>query len=553
MESKKPLEPGTKAGSPAPSDPRTNLAHNETVRDMPVLPATPIPEAKLAPKRPFFNWVHVGFIAAFAVIALLVGAKLLLARPKARNIVPATPDQPATFAEEDTITVKTIHARLDPSFTMTVTQPAYVAPYYSIDLRARVAGPVSFLVADIGTRVKEGVELIRINVPDLEQDLNKKKGIVKQREEEVKVAQAAIKRAEADLKIAEAEVGVAEAARERYEKALNRYKKLLKQDAIDEDAVDEQNKLFRTSVAGVAKAKADVGDAEAKIGQANADLGLKQALVEVAVKERDQAEEMLGYATLKAPFNGVVTRRNVDPGSFVQNSATAHSDPLLTIERTDIVTIYTNLPDNYAQFVTMPSKSQAGTEAVIEMSELPGVHIRGQVTRYAPSLVNPSHDRTMRVEIDLYNRSAKNFANFLNRYQDIPKDKRTDLKGGDLPLFPKFENSALHMEEGERLMPGMYGKMTLVLQKFKHAYLIPSNAVFSQGGKPYIYVIKDGIAHLTPVNVRVDDGKLAYVDIVELSGREDRKVRLTGEEEIVSCNQNELSDGQRVKTTAVDW
>jgi multidrug resistance efflux pump len=513
-------------------------------------------------KKGFLSWVHLSFIGAFALILLLVGCKLLLARGKPRGtVIAATPDQPISTTEEEVLTVKTVHARLDPSFTMTVTQPAYVAPYYSVDLRARVAGPVSHLVADIGTRVKEGDILIQISVPDLEQDVRKKDETIRQRKEELKVAAAVIDKAKADLLIAEktvkqrkADVDVAVASRDFRKAELDRFRKLAADNAVEFAVVDEKTKQYQASEAAVLaagasveKADADVVEAKAKIRQTEADLDLKKVLVGVAEKDRDQAQAFLDYATLKAPFGGVVTRRNVDPGSFVQNSATAHSDPLLTLERTDIVTIYMNLPDSYAPFVS------STTEAVIEMSELPGVHIRGKVTRFSPSLQTPSHDRTMRVEVDLFNRTAKRYAEFLKRYEGLPKDKRRDLKGGELPLFPQFEQNALQMEEGERLMPGMYGKMTLVLQKFKHAHLIPSSAIFSQGGKPYIFVIRDGVAHLTPVNVRVDDGKLAYADIIEVAGREDRNVRLTGDEEIVFCNQGELRDGQRVKTTALDW
>ena len=77
-------------------------------------------------------------------------------------------------------------------------------------------------------------------------------------------------------------------------------------------------------------------------------------------------------------------------------------------KKTDIVTIYTNLPDNYAPYV------DSKTEAIIEMSELPGVQIHTRITRFSPSLQTPSSDRTMRIEVDLYNRGPKPYREFVD-------------------------------------------------------------------------------------------------------------------------------------------
>ena len=145
------------------------------------------------------------------------------------------------------------------------------------------------------------------------------------------------------------------------------------------------------------------------------------------------AKELLSFGTLKAPFDGVITRRNVDPGAFVQNSATGNPGPgLLTIEKTDIVTIYMNLPDNYAPYI------DEKTEAIIEMTELPAVQIHALITRFSPSLQSPGNDRTMRVEVDLYNRGEKTYAEFLAREK---ANEYANLKGGSCPPFRRSATS----------------------------------------------------------------------------------------------------------------
>jgi hypothetical protein len=94
--------------------------------------------------------------------------------------------------------------------------------------------------------------------------------------------------------------------------------------------------------------------------------------------------------------------------------------------------------------------------------------------------------------------------------------------------------------------------MQLVLGT-SNSYLIPSSALFSQGGRSYIFEVKDGVAHLVPVEVQVDDGRLAKIAMVVRSGNEEVKKELTGEEIIVASNQGELSDGQSVHSVPAEW
>jgi hypothetical protein len=281
----------------------------------------------------------------------------------------------------------------------------------------------------------------------------------------------------------------------------------------------------------------------------------------------------------------MIIKRNVDPGDFVQNSATGQVRPILSVVRTDIMTVVMKLPDTYAPFVT------DGTDAIIR---LPSRLIKAKVTRFSRS-IHPQ-DRTMRIEIDLYNGSWAEYQQFLRdrwgaylaglgtpqglgavNLQAAGRGVWTDSMKGSadpLPVFPQ-DAAGRVPRRFPRLLPRMYGSITLRLKNFQDAYLIPSQAIFSRGGKRYILVVENGKAYRKAVRTQADDGHLAKVTIMARknteAGEVDIPVELTGKEEIVipsadgkranktagsdgqtiKANPAEVSDGQAVKTHPV--
>jgi multidrug efflux pump subunit AcrA (membrane-fusion protein) len=295
------------------------------------------------------------------------------------------------------------------------------------------------------------------------------------------------------------------------------------------------------------KAKADLKQAEANSRAANADLKLKEVLIEVARKDRDRAQTLADYAKLTAPFDGVIVERKVDPGDFVQNATTGQSEPLLTVARVDVVTVVMKVPDNFAPYVAKD------TEAVLQVGDLV---IEGKVTRYSPS-IQKSEGRTMHVEVDLFNStSKKEYDDWVSKQQQVWAEERKG-KDASLPLFPRTTGKRLR-DRTQLLLPGMTGRMRLLLRRFENVYLIPSDAVFARGGKTYIAEVKDGTAHLLPVEVEADDGKLAKVavvlhDVTARGGEHELFKDLTGEEQIITSGLSEISDGQAVKAVLANW
>ena len=82
--------------------------------------------------------------------------------------------------------------------------------------------------------------------------------------------------------------------------------------------------------------------------------------------------------------------------------------------------------------------------------------------------------------------------------------------------------------------------------------MIPSQALLRVGGRAFIYVVQEGKARLIPVEVQVDDGSL--VKVVRLGEQGEALGDLTGTEEVIVSNQDELSEGQVVRASPqADW
>ena len=123
--------------------------------------------------------------------------------------------------------------------------------------------------------------------------------------------------------------------------------------------------------------------------------------MEVAVKDLERARALAELTRVPAPFDGVILESRVDPGSFVQNATTGQSEPLLSVARTDIMTVVMKVPDVFAPFIS------TDTEAAVQLNELPGLVIHGRVSRYTPIIQGT--DRSMRVDLgmlDLFGRGG---------------------------------------------------------------------------------------------------------------------------------------------------
>lgn len=530
------------------------------------------------------KWFWFGLTAVTLAAGVSAGVTAYTSKPR---VTPGRPDPNfdsdyEVTDEDQTPNVQTIRPRQDRSFLVTIQQLATVHAYNQADLRTRVSGVVRHVPKDTGDAIRRGELLIDIDVPDLQQDVQMKDAAIDQCRKELQLSRAMVGTAEAMVEVArasiglqQAKVGEARATRDFRQTRLNRFKTMRDRESLSPGVVDEEERDYRAAEAmvegaefAVQKARADLREKEASVAAARADVELKESHVEVARKERDRARAMAEYALVTAPFDGVIVRRHVDPGTFVQNATTGASEPLMTVARTDIVTVVTELPDNAAPFLSRD------TRVVVQTNELPGMQFEGRVSRFSPSIERK--DRTVRVEVDLFNGSAEDYARFAGRCVGsnlaplggtVPADATVLLAAGQAVWMPSVKSRndpfpALPKQSaanaGKRpLLPGMIGTMRVSLQKFADAYLLPANAVYTKAGQSYVLEVKDGKTVQLPVRVQVNDGRLAKVAVVERvpAGGIVQEVLhdLNGDEEIVASRQMEVGPDRAVHTNRQEW
>ena len=510
--------------------------------------------------------VTLGAVGLVAVVGLVAYRGLTRKAGAADNRAPA---------DDGTRTgVKVIHPKKDPNFRVANEQVAWVEPFYQAGLRARASGVVRTVPKEIGESVRAGELLVEIDAPDLFADVEQKEAVIHQREEELRVskallghAQAAVKAARAGVDQRKAEVKAAAATRDFKLSYFNRLQGMLNQRTVPEEPVFESKKDYLAAEAtveaadvAVTKAMADQAEKEATFEAARTDIDLKAALVRVAEKDRDRAAAMADFARLTAPFDGVIVKRAADPGMFVQNATTSNTEPLVTLARTDLVTVVMKLPESAAPYISLD------TDVEVTFLDRPDLKVHGKVTRFSP--VIEGQDKNMRVEVDVFNGTRAEFGEFLAKtYAECiaPLGPRSGLGVAAAVLAAERHRRLFHKGVSENtavcpevptgtrarpIVPGMTASMKVYLDRVSAAYLLPSTAVYPKAGKPYVLLVENGTTKEVPVRLQVNDGRLAKVALLTPTG----SVReLTGNEEVVLSRQLELGDGVKVKTVPGDW
>jgi RND family efflux transporter MFP subunit len=308
----------------------------------------------------------------------------------------------------------------------------------------------------------------------MEVELRQKQAAVRQASSEIKQAEAAVLRAQAELKRAQSQ----------YE----RLAQVSRNGVLGKDQVDEYRLNFEAAQAAVAKAEADVDVARARL--------------EVAQADRDHVQTLLQYTKVRAPFDGVITRRSLNTGDFVQPAAAEKGESLFVVEKINPVRVFINVQELDAQWV------RDGDVALIRVQSLRGQQFKGTVTRASRSL-HPQN-RTLRTEIDLPNGDGK-------------------------------------------LLPGMFVNATIIAQR-KNVWALPATAVVTKGDQAFCYRVQDGKAVHTPIKVGLwgNEQQHELVEVVQkqarpaTSGAEAPWEDFSGEEVIVTSGAASLTDGQAV-------
>jgi RND family efflux transporter MFP subunit len=276
----------------------------------------------------------LGILVALAIVAAIVFFGIR-SRSNAENRLAQDTD---TLAVP---TVSVIHAEKSAP-QQEIVIPGNVQPFSDAPIYARTNGYLQHWYVDIGAHVKKGQLLADIDTPEVDQQLQQ---------------------ARADLLTAEANHRIAQIT-------ANRYQGLLNTDSV---------------------AKQDVDNAVANM-QAT------QTQVQAAQDNVKRLEDLQSFEKIYAPFNGVITARNIDIGDLINAGSGGQSQELFHISATDILRVYVSVPQIYSA-VTRP-----GIKAYLTLPEFPARKFPGTLVRTANAITPAS--RTLLIEVDVNNSSG---------------------------------------------------------------------------------------------------------------------------------------------------
>jgi len=271
--------------------------------------------------------------------------------------------------------------------------PAVLRPYLAVDIYPRVNGFVKEIPVDRGSQVRTGQLLLRLEAPEIEQQYL--------------------------------------AAKAKYLQAY----------ALSLASKDNYERLVQ---AGKMPGAVSAHDLELAHARMIADSATAQG--EIAGYKA--LEVMKNYLTVVAPFDGVITERNVHPGALVGPNLKTDDRPMLVLQQESRLRLVIDVPELYSNQLT------GHTVVSFRVSTLPGKVFRGTISRLAGAL-NIKY-RSEAVEVDVQN-------------------------------------------SDQLLKPGMYAEVELPVQRNTHSLVIPVSAIVTSQEKKYVIAVDQGKAHWVDV------------------------------------------------------
>jgi RND family efflux transporter MFP subunit len=303
---------------------------------------------------------------------------------------------------------------------VTLSLPAELTPYQTVAIYPRVTGFVKTIRVDRGSRVRTGELIAELEAPEL----------VAQRSE-----------AQSKLQSAEAQLG---AIRSKADAGASTYDKLKAAAATPGVVAGNDLVLAQKAV------EADAGQVEAA-----------QQNIEAARQVVKSVTEMEGYLRVTAPFDGIVTERNIHPGALVgPASGPGAATVMVRLVAVNRLRLVIPVPEAYAAGVTV------GTEMAFSVATYPGQTFSGTVARIAH--VVDVNTRTMAVELDVVNKDG-------------------------------------------RLAPGTFCQVRWPVRRSMPSLLVPSGSVANTSGRTFVVRIRNGRTEWIDVKTGLVSGSLVEV------------------------------------------
>lgn len=302
--------------------------------------------------------------------------------------------------------------------------PGNIQPITEAPVLARADGYIQKRLVDIGDRVKAGQTLAEIDAPELTDQVAQAKATVRQAEAALQQATANVQQGRTDMELARV--------------MARRSAQLVAKGAVSKQDDDQAQAQYNSKLAALEALERAIDVQRANVIAAQSNLG--------------RLEKMQSYCVVQAPFDGVITLRNVDVGALVNSGSTL----LYRIAQMGTLRTYVNVPQAYADAI------KPGQPAALTVSNLPGREFQGEVARSANAL-DPS-SRTLLVEVHVPN-------------------------------------------PANVLLPGMYAQVELRSIRADPPLVVPSDAMIVRADGAQIAVVgPDRTVHLQKIDVGRDYG-----------------------------------------------
>jgi HlyD family secretion protein len=385
-----------------------------------------------------------------------------------------------------------------------VSQPGTIQAFEQTPIFAKVPGYVQKWCVDIGDEIHKDEVLAELWVPELVSELNLKKEQVEQAKKALSLARTQVETAKALVKEAEAALGQATALNRYWKGQSESFAKLVAQNVLEKQSQADARSQYEAATAALVEAQAKISSATAL--QQEKEVAHDKAAIDIraAVADQQRQADLVRYATFLAPYDGVVTRRNINTFDFVQPPTAGKGDPLYVVERRDRMRIFVEVPESAAVWVTKE------TQGRVRVPALQGREFVGQVARTSYALDRTT--RTLLVEFDF----------------DNPKDE---------------------------LRPGMYAYARIEAEG-REVLTLPASAVVTEGDvnvgyQRFCYLVEEGRVKRTQIEIGVRNDQLVEVLQKRVPGvsteEGPRWEPFTGAEKVVQGDLSGLKDGQPVE------
>jgi RND family efflux transporter MFP subunit len=361
-------------------------------------------------------------------VALVAGALALaiVSGIRARSAADATLRQTTAQAA---VSVVTVVSPKPGAPTQEILLPGTTQAFTDAPIFARTSGYVKGWYFDIGAHVKQGQLLAEIESPEVDQQLQQGR---------------------ADLETAQANLRQAQIT-------ADRWQELLRTDSVSRQETDQAVSTFHATKATVDSNAANVR----------------------------RLEQLQGFEKVEAPFDGVITARNVDIGVLINAGANAAAQELFHMAAIHRLRVFVAVPEVYSR------AARPGSSATLTLEEFPGRSFHGTLVRTANAIDLAS--RTLLVEVDV------------------------DNAGGEL-------------------LPGSYVFVHLALPKQIASATVPANTLLFRAEGLQVAVVRNGQAQLVPVTIGRDYGERVEI----LSG-------LQPTDQVIVGPSDSLTSGTRVR------